>query len=1439
MSTHRTVLVIADSDQGDHNYKHQLPQDEGFAYWVLSAQDCTEILALVQSQQIDSILLSVHSPDAAPFDALKQLKEMGDRCPPIVVIGGEDAETAVQAFKHGATDYLIQGRMTPEDLRLTLFRAIENLERRLSRATPSLQSSLQRDQDLAEAMPSIVWTADATGAVNYWNQRWYEYTGLSQTESLGVAGVSTVHPEERDRTLEQWNQSIVLGQPFEIEYRIRRWDGVYYWFICRAVPTRDQQNQLRGWIGTMTNIDEIKHSEALLRQSEQQLQQQLAEIEAIYQSAPIGLNVLDTDLRFVRINQQLAEMNGFPIEAHIGRTIRELLPDLADVADQHLRPILETGEPLLNVEVEGETPAQPGVKRTWLEHFIPLKQGDQVIGISTVCQEITEQRRMEAALRQSEERFRQMADHAPVMIWVTDPAGYCTYLSKSWYEFTGQTEATGLGFGWLETVHPEDYERSRESFLRANEQHEAFRLEYRLRHKNGEYRWAIDAASPWFGEGGMFKGYIGSVVDIHDRKQAEEALRRSENRYRTLFESMNEGFCVIEMLFDAHNRPCDYRFLEMNPAFEQQTGLQQAEGQTVRQLLPNLEQDWFEIYGNVALSGEPVRFEHRSEALNRWFEVSAFRLGSPDSRKVAILFRDISQRKQAEQERQESQTRFRTLADNISQFAWMADATGHIFWYNQRWFDYPGTTLEQVQGWSWQQIHHPDHLERVRTKFEQCIETGEIWEDTFPLRGRDGQYRWFLSRAVPIRDEQGKVLRWFGTNTDVTELRQTEMALQQTTERLNIALKSAPLSLFNQDLNLRYTWIYNPTHNLSVEEIIGQRDEDLASPETAARLTQLKQQVLDTGVGLREEVEVVQQGQVTYYDLTVDPLRNSQNAIVGVTCAAVDISEKAKLEADRKQAEEALRQSEDRLRMAIESAQLGTWDWNLTMNQLTWDDGCKSMFGIPSQVEISIEEFFRRLHPEDRDRLEQVVQWSCDPVSGGQYEVEYRIIHAQNGNERWIAAKGQVYFDACKNPQRFIGTVLDITEQKQVEAERELLFQREQAAREEAERANRIKDEFLAILSHELRSPLNPILGWTKLLQSRQFDAATTAQALATIERNAKLQTQLIDDLLDIARILRGKLSLNITSVNLAAVIEAAIDTVRTTAEVKSIALHLELPNVGQVSGDTARLQQIVWNLLSNAIKFTPEGGRVEVKAEQVEHQVQIIVSDTGKGISAAFLPYIFESFRQEDVSTTRKHGGLGLGLAIVRQLVEAHGGTVRAESPGEGRGARFTVQLPLLTTDAPIQPISQPPPSDLSLAGVRVLAVDDEPDARELLTILLTEYGANVLAVSSAVEVFSVLESFQPHVLVSDIGMPSVDGYALIQQVRTLPPDKGGQTPAIALTAYVRESDHQRALTSGYQQHVTKPLEPDRLVQAVSRLAQGTFNAPTTPTSSSDLDSP
>ncbi|HEY9761658.1 MAG TPA: ATP-binding protein [Trichocoleus sp.] len=407
--------------------------------------------------------------------------------------------------------------------------------------------------------------------------------------------------------------------------------------------------------------------------------------------------------------------------------------------------------------------------------------------------------------------------------------------------------------------------------------------------------------------------------------------------------------------------------------------------------------------------------------------------------------------------------------------------------------------------------------------------------------------------------------------------------------------------------------------------------------------------------------------------------------------------------------------------------------------------------------------------------------------------------------------------------------LMQLTQMAAVAVENARLYEAEQqarsaaeASREEAQAANRIKDEFLAVLSHELRSPLNPILGWSRLLQSTSLDEAKTKLALSTIERNAKLQSELIEDLLDVSRILQGKLSLTVSPVNLASTIRAAIETVRLAAEAKSIQLELELnSDVGLVSGDTTRLQQVVWNLLSNAVKFTPTGGRISVRLEQVDQQAQITVSDTGKGISAQFLPYVFDYFRQADGATTRQFGGLGLGLAIVRHLVELHGGTIRAESLGENLGATFTVRLPLMLTQSTTDQSSRLLELSLDLGGIQILVVDDDTDTRDFIAFLLEQFGANVSVAASANEAFTALTQSHPDVLVSDIGMPDMDGYMLIRQIRNLPPERGGQVPAIALTAYAGEMNQQQALQAGFQHHISKPVEPEELVQLIMRLVR------------------
>jgi signal transduction histidine kinase/CheY-like chemotaxis protein len=395
-------------------------------------------------------------------------------------------------------------------------------------------------------------------------------------------------------------------------------------------------------------------------------------------------------------------------------------------------------------------------------------------------------------------------------------------------------------------------------------------------------------------------------------------------------------------------------------------------------------------------------------------------------------------------------------------------------------------------------------------------------------------------------------------------------------------------------------------------------------------------------------------------------------------------------------------------------------------------------------------------------------------------------------------------------------------------ADRARLLESEREARANAEAASRAKDEFVATVSHELRTPLNAVLGWARLLRGGRLDAAATARALEAIERSAGAQARIVDDLLDISRMVRGELRLDVRPVDLAPVVEAAADTVRHAASARGIELWVSIaPKVASVAGDPGRLQQVVWNLLANAIKFSPAGGRVEVGLEPDGEEVVVSVRDGGSGIPPEFLPHLFEPFRQADGSSTRRHGGLGLGLAIVRHLVEAHGGTVAVASAGEGRGSTFSVRLPTArpmarATPAPpvVEAATETPAPLVPLRSLRVVVVDDDPDTLEVVQQVLEEAGAAVTAVRSATEAIEAVRASPPDVLLSDIAMPGEDGLSLIRQLRALEASRGGRTPAAALSAHTQGEDRRQAMQAGFQAYLAKPIEPSELTAAVARLA-------------------
>jgi PAS domain S-box-containing protein len=666
------------------------------------------------------------------------------------------------------------------------------------------------------------------------------------------------------------------------------------------------------------------------------------------------------------------------------------------------------------------------------------------------------------------------------------------------------------------------------------------------------------------------------------------------------------------------------------------------------------------------------------------------------------------------------------------------------------------------------------------------------------------------------------------------ERARAQEAMRISAQRLNLAMETAELGDWvweaatdSMTISPRAAAIFGvPVEaRMTREEMRGllheeDRDAARAAAERAARLHQDYdvQYRVNRPDGKQVWVAAVGRGQYA-----------KDGTIIGMLGIVQDITQ-------RKEAEVALRESEERLRLGLEAGNTGTWDWDLLREHVTWSERVYEFHGLhEGEFSGRVEDFTKLVHPDDVERVRDAIRAALE--NREPYHIEFRVMH-RSGEVRWISTNGKVYFNDEGRPIRMLGATTDVTARKLAEMERDRLLEVERHARVEAERSSRMKDEFLATLSHELRTPLNAILGWSQLLGRGGGDPGTLEEGLAVIERNTRAQAQLIDDLLDMSRIISGKIRLDVHSINPVVFIHAAVETVTPAARAKGIELQLALDqDAGPIPGDPSRLQQVVWNLLSNAIKFTPRGGRVTVSLERGASAVEISVTDTGQGIATEFLPHVFERFRQADASSTRRHGGLGLGLAIVKQIVELHGGTIHASSEGEGRGSTFRIDLPLAALpdqpsveaegEAETQAEGMPGTGmqELSrdgneLEGLKVLVVDDEPDALRLVRKLLESCGSEVLAANSAVEALGLVESQRPDVLISDVGMPDVDGYELLKRVRALGAERGGRVPAIALTAFARSEDRTRALLAGFLVHVSKPVEPDELVATVASVA-------------------
>ncbi len=1013
------------------------------------------------------------------------------------------------------------------------------------RLATELAASEERHRLAIDGAGLGTWDVDLTSGVATWNQIHRKIQGIAN--DAGAPSIQRwrerIHVDDLDRVLSHIEQARRTHGHVAVEHRIRRADtSEIRWHSLYGRFTYNEAGEAVRLSGVSQDITDRKLAEEDVKFHHDLLM-------AVFEYMPVAINIIGgDDLRLIFANRSyraIAFNKGDPV----GKTLDELWPETGQDFTAICRRVLETGEAYHAVDEPSyiqRSPDGPTEKAwfTWSLNRIRLP-GEGSWGLLNVAWETSQRVKAEEALRESEERFRNMADQAPVMIWITNAEGYCTYLSQSWYEFTGQTPDTGLGFGWLSAVHPEDARNAEEIFRVATKNGTAFSIDYRLRRQDGQYRWAIDSAHPRFADSGEFMGFIGSVIDITERKQVEDTLRVSGESFRQLVEHSPFGIYAVD---------ADFRLAMVSAGAQK-------------------------VFQNVR----------------------------------PLLGRDF-------------------------------DEVLHIIW---------------PEPFATDAINH----------FKHVLATGESYHapSTVEYRADIGQseaYDWKLERVTLPDGRAGVVCHFY----DLSERQRYEETLRVAQNRLETALEASQVVLFHQDLDLRYTWVHNPALGMSASDLIGKRDSEvLEHAEDAAQLDEIKYAAILTGTAQRGEVQVRSSGESRFYDLNVQPDRAANGTIRGVNCAAIDVTE-------RKRMEGALRENDRR------------------------------------------------------------------------------------------------------------------------------------------------KDEFLATLSHELRNPLATLQSGLEVLRLNPDDHKGIGETSEMMRRQLAHLVALVDDLLEVSRITRGKLKLRHELVDISNAIEAAVETCRPMIEEAGHHLRVTLTEQSiYVVGDPHRLSQSFANLLNNATKYTPRGGSIAITVSTDGDHVVVAVTDSGIGIAEDQLGRVFEMFTQVE-NESSNYAGLGIGLSLVKSLVELHHGSIWAESAGRGLGSTFKIRLPVANEQAVEQTELCDPSNDATLPcpWSRILIVDDNVIAGNLLSLVIKMLGHEVATASNGLEAIEYGQKFQPQIILMDIGMPVMDGYEAARKIRT--EQWGKDILLVALTGWGQDDDRKKSRDAGFDDHLVKPVDANVIQQVFNK---------------------
>jgi len=998
-------------------------------------------------------------------------------------------------------------------------------------------------QAISDNTGDVIFAKDRAGRMTFANPATLAIIGKPLEEVLGRTDIEVLADAEAARKVMANDVRIMAsGQAEDVEEVVPLPDGTPRVWFSRKIPYRNERGEVIGLLGVSRDITARKQVEEQARRTREQLEQ-------VMNSIHDGLLVMDRAWRYTYFSERAAQIMGVKREDMMGRVVWDLFPDARRTKFfEFYHKAVQTQQPQHFEE------RFPGPHDQWLEcHCYPTAEG-----LTVYFHDVSARRKAEEAAADARRRLGAavIANEIGTFEWdvVKQRAWGDANFARMFGVKLDQDGAASVD-DYLAAIHPDDRPRARDAMVRTIATGADYDTEYRVI-GTGQPRWLLVRAKPERDEQGRVRRCLGVVLDITDRRDAEAALRATENRHHSVLENMSEGL----LLFDA----------EMNLIYQNAASLRihgfdpRDPGHMTNNEVPATWLAW-ELDGRpVSFDGWPVsrvfrgeRFQdqimrvvHAETNYEFYGSYNGSPIYAPDGKIVLgfITVRDITaqvrateEKRRAEDKVRESEERFRALADNISQLAWMTDETGYIVWYNQRWYDYTGTTFEQMKGWGWQAVHHPDHLQRVIERYRQSLDTGEVWEDTFPLRGKDGSYRWFLSRAVPIRDAAGKVLHWFGTNTDITEQRE---------------------------------------------------------------------------------------------------------------------------------------------------------------------------------------------------------------------------------------------------------------------------------AKERAEAASQAKDQLLAMVSHELRTPLNPILAITSYLQESDTLPPALREDIDIIRRNIEHEARIVDDLLNVTRLSRGKVALQRETVDMHALIRTVVGQFQPQMTAKGISLLVSLQaRPHHVWADPGRMQQVLSNLFDNAMKFTPAGGMVTVRTTIAQGRVCVAVVDTGVGIDPEVLPRLFTPFEQGEKTITRRFGGLGLGLVIIKGIMELHGGSVRVHSDGRGLGSTFVLELDpvpgVVRENPPVD--KEVPPSN---ACQRILLVEDHPDTLRTMRRLLCALGYSVVSAGNVAEAMRMVDAEEFDVLVSDIGLPDGSGLDIMRAVKDRRGKKG-----IALSGFGHDEDIRRSTQAGFAEHIVKPVNIQYLDAALRRL--------------------